>query len=160
MNLKRVKVVKADEGNWYENHIGEVFWVYDALNARGEYTVNNDLGGYYIHKDHCVDVAQDFLNWSRSEFERYVDKGEMSDQDILDLWDAAVAAEAREKKLREAIEEALSWTWDCAEGNMLEVSSILHSSLYPEEGTPQVKPLNNEDMKASQAFINRAMRED
>lgn len=69
-------------------------------------------------------------------------------------------AEAREKKLREAIEEALSWTWDCAEGNMLEVISILHSSLYPEEGTPQVKPLNNEDMKASQDFINRAMRED
>lgn len=69
-------------------------------------------------------------------------------------------AEFREKKLREAIEEALSWTWDCAEGNMLEVSSILHSSLYPEEGTPQVKPLNNEDMQASQAFINRAMKEE
>ena len=104
MNLKRVKVVKADEGNWYANHIGEVFWVYDALNARGEYTVNNDLGGYYIHKDHCVDVAQSLLNLSRAEFERYVDDGEMTDQDILDLWDAAVAAEAKEKKLREEME--------------------------------------------------------
>lgn len=58
MNLKRVKVIKADEGNW-------------------------------------------LLNLSRAEFERYVDDGEMTHQDILDLWDAAVAAEAKEKKLRE-----------------------------------------------------------
>lgn len=140
MNLKRVKVIKADEGNWYLNHIGEVFWVYDALNARGEYTVNNDLGGYYIHKDHCVDVGQDFLNWSRSKFERYVDKGEMSDQDILDLWDAAQQHIAREKKLREAIETAIKEkaVWGDA-GNALDVvvrylGDIL-ASLYPEEGT-------------------------
>lgn len=132
VNLKRVKVVKADEGNWYENHIGEVFWVYDALNARGEYTVNNDLGGYYIHKDHCVDVAQDFLNWSRSEFERYVDKGEMSDQDILDLWDAAVAAEAREKKLREGIEKAMD---HIGRGNYNRAFYCLEEVFYPEEET-------------------------
>jgi len=39
----------------------------------------------------------------------------------------------REKKLREAIEEALSWTWGCGENNMTEVKSILQSSIYPLE---------------------------
>lgn len=43
------------------------------------------------------------------------------------------ATEAREKKLREAIEEALSWTWDCGENNMTEVISILRSAIYPLE---------------------------
>lgn len=45
--------------------------------------------------------------------------------------------EAREKKLHEAIEEALSWTWNCGENNMTEVIAILRGvlvSLYPEEG--------------------------
>ncbi|MNO55019.1 hypothetical protein D3C76_455020 [compost metagenome] len=61
MKLKRVKVAKADEGNWYENHIGEVFWVYaDLINRHGEYTVKDDLGGYYIHKDHCIEVPDDY----------------------------------------------------------------------------------------------------
>lgn len=47
------------------------------------------------------------------------------------------AAEAREKKLREAIEEALSWTLNCGEYTMTEVIAILRgvlASLYPEEG--------------------------
>lgn len=74
-------------------------------------------------------------------------------------------AESREKKLREALETAIKEkaVWGDA-GNALDVVvrylGDTLASLYPEEGTPQIKPLNNEDMQASQAFINRAMRED
>ncbi|OMD92727.1 hypothetical protein [Paenibacillus odorifer] len=60
MKLKRVRVTKADPENWYEQHIGDTFWVYDGfINKHGEYTVKDDLGGYYIHKDHCEDVGED-----------------------------------------------------------------------------------------------------
>ncbi|MBW4083602.1 hypothetical protein [Paenibacillus sp. S150] len=51
----------------------------------------------------------------------------------------AKSAEAREQRLKDAVTEALSWTWDCAEGNMLEVREALSkvlSTLYPDTPAP------------------------
>lgn len=63
----------------------------------------------------------------------------------------------REKKLREGIEKAMD---HIGRGNYNRAFYCLEEVFYPEEGTPQIKPLNNEDMQASQAFINRAMKEE
>lgn len=77
---------------------------------------------------------------------------------------ALIEAEAREKKLREAIKEAID-TWESLDDfddplDAVERMIAILQPFYPDKEKPQIKPLNNEDMQASQAFINRAMKEE
>ncbi|ASA20925.1 hypothetical protein [Paenibacillus donghaensis] len=51
----------------------------------------------------------------------------------------AEAAEAREQRLKEAIENALKWTWCSSEANMSEIDTVLNdilSTLYPDTPAP------------------------
>lgn len=70
------------------------------------------------------------------------------------------AAETREKKLREAIEDRIRGCITIADYNHADALKKLLASLYPEEETPQIKRLNDKDMQASQAFIDRHMKEE
>ncbi|MEK4355172.1 hypothetical protein MKX41_30755 [Paenibacillus sp. FSL R5-0475] len=61
----------------------------------------------------------------------------------------ADAAEQRERQLKEAIEEALKWTWYHGEANMTEIDAVLNdilATLYPDtpEPTPEIttKPID------------------
>jgi hypothetical protein len=51
----------------------------------------------------------------------------------------ADAAEQRERQLKEAIEEALKWTWYHGEANMTEIDAVLNdilATLYPDTLAP------------------------
>ncbi|MEC0089354.1 hypothetical protein [Paenibacillus macquariensis] len=53
---------------------------------------------------------------------------------IAELRGRAIMAEEREQKLKEAIKEALKWTWYHGEANMLEIENGLEGTLdtlYP-----------------------------
>lgn len=99
------------------------------------------------------DLTTNFIMESRKALpywlQQYAAEKERADKEAgqAELWREYVrksnleleAEEAREKKLREAIEEALSWTWDCGENNMTEVISILRSAIYPLEKEGEAK---------------------
>jgi hypothetical protein len=52
----------------------------------------------------------------------------------------ADAAEAREQRLKEAIDHALKWTWYSSEANMTEIDTVLSEvfcTLYPDTPAPK-----------------------
>jgi hypothetical protein len=69
--LKRIKIISADEGDWYANRIGVDFNVI-AKPKDGMYQVDQqhvhpaDLGRYFISVDHCVEAVnreQEFIQY-------------------------------------------------------------------------------------------------
>lgn len=107
------------------NELEEIVQSYYA----GEYIPVTPASWYFER----FSVLLDVLGQYKEAFEKSYQRNVVANAKIGEHIARAKAAEDREKKLREAIEEALSWTWGHAEENMLEVRSILRSSLYPEE---------------------------
>lgn len=86
-----------------------------------------------------ADRLESELETAYNEVEKLQKEYARLDETAASDYDQLTAAEAREKKLREAIEQALSWTWDCGENNMFEVISILQSAIHPLEKEGETK---------------------
>lgn len=91
----------------------------------------------YEYKIEHLNPVLDALFCWLEETKRLCEVNQRKQREILSLRARLSAAKEREKKLREAIENALSWTLNCGEYTLTEVIAILRgvlASLYPEEG--------------------------
>lgn len=103
-----------------------------------------------VHKDEFIRMSIYWLQQYAAEKElsdRLMSELDASDKEIYKLqkeyasldetaandYDKLTATEAREKKLREAIEKAISQSWSGDMSALLDIKNELKASLYPKE---------------------------